>query len=255
MLLAIDIGNSNIVIGCIDGDKIIRVFRMVTDHLKTEDEYAAGMASILAFNGVDSGAFTGAAISSVVPPLTGVFREAAKRLTGLTAFVVGSGVKTGLNIMIDNPAELAADMVCSAVAAPTKYALPIFIIDMGTATKITVIDKNGAYIGGAICPGVTLSADALTRGASLLPKVPVEAPKKAINGVTVDAMKSGIVFGAAAMLDGMLLRFEDELGAPGTVVATGGIASRIVPHCRASIVCDDHLILDGLRILYEKNKR
>ena len=255
MLLAIDIGNSNIVIGCVDGEKIVRVFRMVTDQLKTEDEYAAGIVSILEFNGIAATEFTGAAISSVVPPLTGVFRDAVKRLTGLTAFVVGSGVKTGLNILIDNPAELAADMVCSAVAAPAKYALPIFIVDMGTATKITVIDRNGAYIGGAICPGVTLSADALTRGASLLPKVPIEAPKKAINGVTVDAMKSGIVFGAAAMLDGMLQRFAEELGAPATVVATGGIAPRIVPHCRAKIICDEHLILDGLRILYEKNKR
>jgi len=255
MLLAIDIGNSNVVIGCIEGDKIVRVFRMVTDLLKTEDEYAAGFASILAFNGISVGSFRGAAISSVVPPLTNVFREAVKRLTGLSAFIVGSGVKTGLNILIDNPAELAADMVCSAVGAPAKYPIPIFIIDLGTATKITVIDKNGAYIGGAICPGVALSAEALTRGASLLPKVPIEAPKKAVNGVTVDAMKSGIVFGAAAMVDGMIRRFAEEAGEPATVVATGGIAPRIVPHCHEKIVCDDTLILDGLRILYEKNKR
>jgi len=256
MLLAIDIGNSNIVLGCMNGNELVRVFRMVTDSLKTEDEYAAGIAAILSFNGIDAKEFTGAAISSVVPPLTNVFREAVKRLTGLTAFVVGSGVKTGLNILIENPATLAADMVCSAVAAPSKYPVPIFIIDMGTATKITVIDKNGSYIGGAICPGLALSADAMTRGASLLPKVPIEAPKKAICGVTDDAMKSGIVFGAAAMVDGMLQRFEEELGMPpATVVATGGLASRVVPHCRERITYDDTLILDGLRILYEKNKK
>ncbi|MDR0904926.1 MAG: type III pantothenate kinase [Oscillospiraceae bacterium] len=255
MLLAIDIGNSNIVIGCIDGDKIVRVFRMVTDLLKTEDEYAAGIRSILDFNDIDSHSFTGAAISSVVPPLTNVFREAVNRLTGLPAFLVGSGIKTGLNILIDNPAELAADMVCSAVAALAKYPAPIFIIDMGTATKITVIDRNGSYIGGAICPGVALSADGLSRGASLLPKVPIDAPKKAINGVTTDAMKSGIVFGAAAMVDGMLRRFTEELGESATVVATGGLAAKVVPHCRETILLDDNLILDGLRLLYEKNRK
>ncbi|MDR0839333.1 MAG: type III pantothenate kinase [Oscillospiraceae bacterium] len=255
MILAIDVGNSNVVIGVIEGERILRVFRMVTDLLKTEDEYAAGMKSILDFNGLDARGFDGAAISSVVPPLTNVFREAVRKLTGMPAFVVGSGIKTGLNILIDNPAELAADMVCSAVAAIAKYAAPAFIIDLGTATKITVIDKNGSYIGGAICPGVSLSADALARGASLLPKVMIEAPKKAICGVTTDAMKSGIVFGAAAMIDGMLLRFEEELGSKATVVATGGLAPAIVPHCRAEIVCDPNLILDGLRILFEKNKK
>ncbi|MDR0446720.1 MAG: type III pantothenate kinase [Oscillospiraceae bacterium] len=253
MLLAIDVGNSNIVIGCYEGDKILHVFRMVTDTLKTEDEYAAGINSILEFNGIDARGFAGAALSSVVPPLTGVFRETIRKLTGKSAFLVGSGIKTGLNILIDNPAELAADMVCSAVGASTKYKPPIFIIDLGTATKITVIDKTGAYIGGAIIPGVALSADALTRGASLLPKVNIEAPKKAINGVTVDAMKSGIVFGAAAGIDGMLRRFADELGEAATVVATGGLASRIIPHCHEKIISDEHLLLDGLRLLYEKN--
>jgi type III pantothenate kinase len=253
MLLAVDVGNSNVVIGCYEGDKILHVFRMVTDVLKTEDEYAAGIKSILDMNGLDARGFTGAALSSVVPPLTGVFRETVRRLTGRKAFVVGAGIKTGLNILIDNPAELAADMVCSAVGATAKYAPPVFIIDLGTATKITVIDKSGAYIGGAIIPGVALSSDALTRGASLLPKVNIEAPRKAINGVTADAMKSGIVFGAAAGIDGMLRRFEDEAGAPAVVVATGGLAARVIPHCREKITLDEHLLLDGLRILYEKN--
>ncbi|MDR1329077.1 MAG: type III pantothenate kinase [Oscillospiraceae bacterium] len=253
MLLAIDIGNSNVVIGCFEGEKILHVFRMVTDPLKTGDEYAAGIKGIFDFNGLDARDFTGAALSSVVPPLTGVFREAVRKLTGKKAFVVGAGIKTGLNILIDNPAELAADMVCSAVGATAKYKPPVFIIDIGTATKITVLDESGSYIGGAIIPGVTLSADALTRGASLLPKVNVEAPKKAINGSTVDAMKSGIVFGAAAGIDGMLKRFEEELGMPATAVATGGLASRVIPHCREKITLDEHLLLDGLRILFEKN--
>ena len=254
MLLAIDVGNSNVVIGCFDGIKIVKVFRMVTDTLKTEDEYAAGIKSIFDFNGIDTDDFTGAVISCVVPPLTNVFRAAAQSLTGEPAFVIGSGIKTGLNILIDNPADLAADMVCSAVGALAGYPVPIIIIDMGTATKITVIDKNSAYIGGAICPGVALSADAMTRGASLLPKVHIEAPKKAINGVTVAAMRSGIVFGTASMIDGMVARFEEELGMKAPVVATGGLAPQIIPHCRVDIVHDPHLILNGLRVLYEKNR-
>lgn len=254
MLLAIDAGNSNVVIGCFDGTRIVKVFRMVTDKLKTEDEYAAGIKSILAFNGIDTGDFTGAAISCVVPPLTNVFRAAAMSLTGVPAFVVGSGIKTGLNILIDNPAELAADMVSSAVGALSGYPVPAITIDMGTATKICAIDSNRGFLGGAICPGIAISSDALTRGASLLPRVPIEAPKKAISSGTRECMQSGIVFGAAAMIEGMTARFEEELGMKATVIATGGLAPQIIPHCRLDIIHDPYLILNGLRVLYEKNR-
>jgi type III pantothenate kinase len=182
-------------------------------------------------------------------------REAVRRLTGETALVVTAGIKTGLNILIDNPAELGSDMAATAVAAIAKYPVPLVIVDMGTATKLTAIDANGGFIGGAIAPGVAKSADALSSGASLLPRVQIEAPRKCICSGTIDCMKSGIVFGAAAMVDGMLDRFAEELGALPTVIATGGLAPRVVPHCRADIILDDNLILDGLRILYEKNRR
>ena len=254
MLLAIDVGNSNVVIGCLDGAKIVKEFRMVTDTLKTEDEYAAGIKSIFDFNGINTDDFTGSVISCVVPPLTNVFKAAAKSLTGASAFVIGSGIKTGLNILIDNPAELAADMVASAVGALAGYPAPLITIDMGTATKICAIDVNKGFLGGAICPGIAISSDALTRGASLLPRVLIEAPKKAISSGTRECMQSGIVFGAASMIDGMIARFEQELGMKATVVATGGLAAQIIPYCNTEIVHDPHLILNGLRVLYEKNK-
>ncbi|MDR0915645.1 MAG: type III pantothenate kinase [Oscillospiraceae bacterium] len=253
MLLAIDIGNSHIVIGCIDGDTIVHVFRLVTDRKKTEDEYSAQIKGILDFNGISGSAFSGAIISSVVPSLTREIRDAVRKLTGHAAILVRAGIKTGLSIQIENASELGADAVCVSVAALEKYGAPCAIVDLGTATKILVLDANGTYIGGAIAPGVAISADALSSGASLLPSVSIEAPHHAISGVTVDAMKSGIVFGAAAMVDGMLRRFEQELGYDLTVVATGGLAPRVIPHCTEEIVLDDNLILDGLRLLYEKN--
>jgi type III pantothenate kinase len=252
MLLAIDIGNSHIVLGCIEGEEIRHIFRIVTDPKKTEDQYAAEIKAIFDFNRV-APEFDGAIISSVVPSVTSAVREAVRRITGIAAFMVGAGIKTGLNLHIEDAAELGADAVCVSVAALAKYGAPCAIVDMGTATKILVLDPAGAYIGGAIAPGVTISADALTSRASLLPSVSLDAPKRAVTGVTVDAIKRGIVFGAAAMVDGMLQRFEAELGYKLTVVATGGIAPRIIPHCREEITLDRTLILDGLRLLYEKN--
>ncbi|MDR3311252.1 MAG: type III pantothenate kinase [Oscillospiraceae bacterium] len=255
MLLAIDAGNSHIVIGCIDGDEIVHVFRMNTDANKTADQYAAEVKSIFGFNGIDGGAFHGAIISSVVPGVNYALREAVRRLTGFAPIIVGAGIKTGLDIRIEDAAELGADAVCVSVAALEKYGAPCAVVDLGTATKILVLDRSGTYIGGAIAPGVSISAGALTERASMLPEVALEAPRRAVNGGTIDAIKSGIVFGAAAMIDGMIQRFSDELGYELTVVATGGIASRIIPHCREEITADDNLILDGLRLLYEKNKK
>ena len=256
MILAIDIGNSNIVIGGIGADAVPNnVFRMVTDILKTGDEYTVVMKQILEFNGIDLKDITGAIISSVVPPLTESFRSAVKRVTGLDALIVGSGIKTGLNILIDNPGELAGDMLAVAIGATEKYKPPIIMIDMGTATKICVINASGAYIGGAICPGVGLSANTLSSGTALLPKVSIEAPKNAIRGETIGAMRSGIVFGAAAMIDGMITRFEEELGMGATRVATGGFSSAVIPHCKSEIILDDNLLLTGLQILYDKNRK
>jgi len=256
MLLAIDIGNSNVVIGCLnENNETVSLFRMVTDLKKTEDEYAAGMQTILQHNGIDTGSFEGAIICSVVPPLTDIFRSAVKKLTGCNALVVGTGIKTGLNIQIDDPATLGSDLVAAAVAAIAQFSLPAIIIDMGTATTLTVVDEGNRFIGGAIVPGLMLSMNALSSGTSLLHKVPMQAPKKCISGTTTECMQSGAIYGNAALLDGMIDRFEKELGKPATVVATGGIAPKIIPHCTHKIIYDEDLLLKGLGIIYKKNTK
>lgn len=256
MLLAIDIGNSNVVMGCLnENNEVIRLFRMVTDLKKTEDEYAAGMKTILEYSGLDCNKIEGAIICSVVPPLTEIFHRAVEKLIGVRALVVGAGVKTGLNIMIENPASLGSDIVAASVAAMAEFPLPVIVFDMGTATTITVVDKGNKYIGGAIVPGVALSMNALSAGTSLLQKVPIEAPKKCINTTTTESMQSGAVYGTAALLDGMIDRFEKELGCKASLVATGGIASKIVPYCTHEIIYDENLLLRGLGMIYKKNKR
>ena len=256
MLLAIDIGNSNVVIGCLnENNETVKQFRMVTDLKKTEDEYAAGIQSILRFNALEQVAFEGAIICSVVPPLTEVFHRAVEKITGVNALVVGTGVKTGLNIQIENPASLGSDIVAASVAAMQDFPLPVIVFDMGTATTITVVDKGNRFVGGAIVPGVALSMNALSSGTSLLQKVPIEAPEKCISSTTTACMQSGAVYGAAAMMDGMIDRFEKELGCKASLVATGGIARKIVPHCTHEIAYDENLLLRGLGILYRKNKK
>jgi len=256
MLLTIDIGNSNVVIGCMDNnEQVCNLFRMVTDLKKTEDEYAAGMKTILEYNNIDCTGFEGAIICSVVPPLTQIFQIAVEKIIGCKALVVGAGLKTGLNIMIENPASLGADIVAASVAAMAEYPLPVIVIDMGTATTITVVDQGNRFIGGAIVPGVALSMNALSSGTSLLQKVPIEEPKKCICGTTIESMQSGAVYGNAALIDGMIDRFEQELGSKASIVATGGIASKIVPLCSHDIVYDEYLLLKGLNTIYKKNKK
>ncbi|MBQ8975058.1 MAG: type III pantothenate kinase, partial [Oscillospiraceae bacterium] len=198
---------------------------------------------------------TGSIISSVVPPLTNQIRSIVRRLTGTNALVVGAGIKTGLNVLIENPASLGADIVAGSVAAMSKYPLPVIICDMGTATTIVTVDKHANYIGGAILPGVAISMNALSGGTSQLQRVSIEAPKKCINTVTVEAMKSGAVFGTASMIDGMIDRFEEELGMQCSVVATGGLAPMIVKYCKHDVIIDENLLLRGLEIIYNKNKR
>ena len=256
MLLAIDIGNSNVVIGCLEeSGKAKCLLRMVTDLKKTEDEYAAGIQNLLQHNGVDCTGFAGAIICSVVPPLTEIFHTAVERITGKNAIIVGAGVKTGLNVQIDDPASLGSDLVAAAVAAMEQYPLPVIVIDMGTATTITVVAEGNKFLGGAIVPGVALSMNALSSGTSLLHKVPIEAPKKCISGSTTTCMQSGAVYGNAALLDGMIDRFEKELGKKASLVATGGIAAKIIPHCSHHIVYDEELLLKGLAIIYKKNTK
>lgn len=256
MLLAIDIGNTNVVIGCLnDKYETIKQFRMVSDLKKSKDEYASGMKTILDYIGIDCAGFEGAIISSVVPPLTEIFRSAVEDITGLRALVVGTGIKTGLNIMIENPATLGSDLVAVSVGAMQEYPLPVIVLDMGTATTITVVDSGNKFLGGAIVPGVALATNALSSGTSLLHTVPIEAPPKCISTTTTQCMQSGAVYGSASLIDGMIDRFEQELGCRASLVATGGIAPKIIPYCKHEIAYDENLLLKGLGIIYKKNRR
>ena len=255
MILAVDVGNSNIVIGGLSGDEITFEARLRTDATKTSDEYCIDLKMILEVYHVDPSQLEGAIISSVVPQVLNSMKTAVTKLTGHTALVVGPGLKTGLNIKIENPAQTGADLVVGSVAALREHKAPIIVIDMGTATTVTVLDETGAFIGGSICPGVKISLDALTERTALLPGLQLDQPKRAIGRSTIDCMRSGIMLGTACMLDGLVERFEEELGSKATVVATGGIAKFIIPMCRTPIVYDKDLLLKGLAILYRENTK
>jgi type III pantothenate kinase len=254
MILAIDIGNTNIVVGCLKEDQILFTERMSTDPNKTVLEYAIGFKTVLELYHISPGDLTGSIISSVVPPVTNTVREAIGKITHHPVMVVGPGVKTGLNILMDNPAATGADLIVNAVAAIAEYPCPLIIFDFGTATTASVVDRKKNYIGGMIIPGLRISLDALTSRTSQLRKISLEAPKKIIGTNTIDCMKSGLLCGNAAMLDGIVERIEDELGEKATVLATGGLANLIVPLCKKDIILDDTLLLRGLRRIYLKNQ-
>lgn len=253
MVFTVDIGNSNIVVGTVNHQGVLFVERMSTDHKKTELEYAILLKSAMEIHGITTNEIKGCIISSVVPPVTSVINRALEKLTGEKALVVGPGIRTGLNIKIDNPAQLGSDLVVDAVAGIAEYPLPLIIIDMGTATTMSAIDAAGNYLGGVIIPGVRVALDSMVSRTAQLPRISFEAPKKAIGKNTIECMKSGSVLGSASMLDGMIDRLEEELSQDATVVATGGIAPFITPHCRHKIVCDDTLLLKGLYLIYNKN--
>lgn len=255
MILAIDIGNSNIVLGCMEEMQIVKEARLATDLLKTSDQYCAELKSMLDLLEIPISRIEGAIISSVVPPVLNSIKTAIMKLTGITPLIVGPGIKTGLNILLDNPAMAGGDLIVGAVAALDQYKPPLLIIDMGTATTITAIDAKGNFLGGSIFPGVKISSEALSGKTAQLPAISLEAPQKAIGRNTVDCMRSGLMMGTAAMLDGMILRMEEELGAPATVVATGGIARFVLPMCRRDIIYDKDLLLKGLGILYRINRK
>lgn len=255
MVFAVDIGNTNIVIGGVERQgKICFTERISTDHKATDFEYAVSFKSIFDIHNVSPKDIEGAIISSVVPFVTNTVRSAVKKVTGLDAAVVGPGIKTGLSIKIDNPAQLGSDLVVGAVAGINEYPCPLVIIDMGTAATLSVIDKNKNYIGGMIMPGLKVSMEALTERTSQLPKIAFEPPKKLICSNTVDCMKSGFLYGNASCIDGMLDRIAEELGEEPFAVATGGLASVVIPLCRKNIVRDDDLMLKGLILIYSKNK-
>lgn len=255
MILAVDIGNTNIVLGCISEDKILFEARIATDLIKTSDQYCVELNSMLQLYGIAPEKIDGSIISSVVPPVLNSFKTAIRKLTGSTCLVVGPGVKTGLNIRMDNPSEVGSDLIVAAVAAIAQHGTPLLLVDMGTATTITAVDQSGCFVGGCICPGVKISMEALTGRTAQLPGISLDAPQHAIGKNTRDSMRSGIMLGAAAMLDGMLDRMEEELGTPVKVIATGGISRFVIPLCRRKLIYDKSLMLKGLNLIYKRNTK
>lgn len=253
MILVIDIGNSNIVVGCIEGAHTYFIERMATDRKRTELEYAITLKNVLELYGIAPEDIEGGIISSVVPPLTGCIRSAAEKLLHRGLKVVGPGLRNGLRIRTDNPAQLGSDQVVNAVAALSEHKPPLIIIDMGTATTIGVLNAEGAYIGCLIMPGLRVSTDSLAGSTAQLTQISLEVPKRLIGSNTIDCMKSGALYGHAAAIDGLITRIEEELGQPCTVVATGGLAGIVVPLCRRHILLEDDLLLKGLQIIYHKN--
>ena len=255
MLLAIDIGNTNIVIGGIEDDKIVFEARIATERVKTSDQYGAEIKNMLSLFGVKVSDLHDCIISSVVPPVFNSVHTGVIKVTGKQPLVVGPGIKTGLNIHVDNPSQVGSDRIVIAVAALAEYEPPLTLLDLGTATTIEVVDKGNTYLGGCIIPGVRISLEALTSRASQLPGIQLDKPKKVIGKNTVDCMRSGVMYGAAAMLDGMIQRGEEALGYSTTVVATGGMAQFVCPLCRRDIKLERDLLLKGLNLLYKKNAK
>lgn len=254
MILAVDIGNTNIVIGCCENEKILFIERLSTNQTATVLEYAVSIKNVLELNSIKTNQIEGAIISSVVPSVTNTVNEAIFKTIGKKSLIVGPGIKTGLSIVIDNPAQLGSDIVVDSVAGLAYYNLPLAIVDMGTATTVTIVDSKKNCTGGLIIPGVKISLDSLTGRTSQLPKISIDAPKKVIGTNTIDSMKSGIIYGTAGSIDGVLDRIEEELGEKITTVATGGLAEIIIPYCRHEIILDNELLLKGLMIIYNKNK-
>ncbi len=253
MILTVDIGNTNIVFGGFENDKLVFVSQISTDAAKTDSEYAVKINALLELNGIKKAEIKGAAISSVVPPLTYNMQKAIQTVYGVKALVVGPGIKTGINLLVDNPATVGADLVCACVAAYNLYTPPVLVVDMGTATKMMVVDEKAAFRGVSIIPGADISLKALAGRAALLPQINLEAPDRVIATNTEECMRSGVVFGNASLVDGMIDRIEDELGFQTMIVATGGLSKAVIPHCKHKITIDQDLLLKGLHIIYKKN--
>lgn len=254
MLLAIDIGNTNIVIGCIQDDQILFEARVATDRVRTSDQYGVEIKLMLETNGVQIGEIDDCIISSVVPPVFNAVRSGVIKVIGKQPMVVGRGLRTGLDIRMDVPSQVGADRIVIAVAALAKYQAPLILMDMGTATTVEVIEPKNLYLGGVIMPGARISLDALTSRTAQLPGINLDTPGKVIGKNTVDCMRSGIMYGTAAMLDGVIDRMEEELGHPSTLIATGGIAPYIISLCRHKIILERDLLLHGLNVIYKMNQ-
>ena len=254
MVLAIDIGNTHILLGCFEDRKVLFTELLTTNKTSTDLEYAALIKSALEFNGAGFDSIDGAIISSVVPQVTGTIKSAVERFSSVSPLVVGPGVKTGLKIKIDNPAQLGSDLVVSAVAGIKEYGVPQINIYMGTATAFSLIDSEKNFCGTSIGAGMGIEAEALSSKTSQLPNIAFETPKKVIGTNTVDSMKSGLIYQNAALIDGMIDRIEEEYGSKCVLTATGRYASLVAPLCRHKIVVDKDLLLKGLIEVYYKNR-
>ena len=255
MILTIEIGNSTITLGGVEGADIRFECRINTDRVKTSDTYCIDLKNLFEIYGIELERIEGVIIASVVPQVLNSVCTAIRKLLGKEPIVVGPGIKTGLDIRLENPGQMGAGLVAADVAALREHKPPLILIDMGTATTMTVLDPKGAHLGGCVCPGLKISLEALTGKTSLLPGIQLERPRQALGRSTADAMRSGIMFGTAAMLDGMIDRFREELGWEFTIVATGGLAKHVVPLCRHEIHYDRYLIIKGLAALYRDNAR
>lgn len=255
MLLAIDIGNTNIVIGCLKDDEIVFKARIATDRTRTSDQYGVEIKNMLETFGVSKEDIDDCIIASVVPPVFNSVQTGVLKVIGKQPMVVGPGLKTGLNIHVDIPSQVGSDLIVAAVAALAEYPAPLVLIDLGTATTIEVIEPENVFIGGLIFPGVMVSLDSLSRSAAQLPGISLDQPKKVIGKNTVDCMRSGMMYGTAAMLDGLIDRIAEELGHESTIIATGGLAQFVIPLCKHKIILEKELLLKGLNIIYKKNRR
>ncbi len=255
MILAVDIGNSNITVGGIDKNGIVFIEGLATDKAKTSIEYAMRIKAVFEMCNRELKDFDGAVISSVVPQLTPVVKEALSRLLSLDPLIVGPGIKTGVNIMLDDPAQLGSSLLVISAAALAEHKPPLIVIELGTATTFCTVNGKGQYVGGVIFPGVRTALDSLVSSTSLLHHINADTPRSVIGRNTTDGLKSGLVYGNAACIDGVIERIEEELGETCSLIATGKAAKFIIPHCRRNIIIDEELMLKGLGLIYEKNRR